>query len=358
MASVIDNNLVVVGMSGGVDSSVCALLLKEKGYNVVGLHMRSENKQLAKEDEKAVREVCDKLGIKLYVQDYSNEMGLVKDYFLSEYKKGRTPNPCVVCNKEVKFKPFIEFARSIGAKYYATGHYARVVKDDNDVVLKKGIDKDKDQSYFLNQLSKEQLSRAIFPLGELTKSEVREIAHKHNLIVANKKESYDVCFIGTQKFKDYIKSISLESEGSIVDVKTSKVVGTHKGLSIYTIGQRRGLGIGGRSDGTGESWYVVDKDIKNNILYVAQGDGELLLSSGLVASSVNWLAHEPINEFNCNAKFRYRQEDQSVKVKKLDKENVYVTFDNPQRAITIGQYVVFYDGDICLGGGVIDKVIK
>ena len=349
---------VIVGMSGGVDSSVVALMLKKQGYNVVGLHMKGENQETNTEDEQRVRDLCDMIGIQCEVVDYSNEMQVVKDYFIDEYKAGRTPNPCVICNSVVKFKPFLEFTEKFGADYFATGHYALIVHGENHV-LKKAKDDSKDQTYFLCRLSQKQLEKALFPLGNLTKEEVREIAKENCLISAETKDSYDVCFLGSEKFKDFMNKNYPEKSGDMIDTKTKKVVGTHTGISKYTIGQRRGLGIGGGHGKTGEGWFVSSKDMKNNILYVSQGDGEELLSSALISNHINWIPNVPeIKEFDAKAKFRYRQPEQKVHVKLLEDGKVFVSFYEKQRAVTPGQYVVFYMNDACLGGGTIDEVIK
>lgn len=348
------NIKVVVGMSGGVDSSVAALILKQKGYHVIGLHMKGENKETRETDEKRVLKLCSQLDIECKVVDYTNHMQIVKDYFINEYKKGRTPNPCVVCNREVKFKPFLEYAKKLNADYFATGHYASVVHDKNKHYLVKAKDRAKDQTYFLCQLSSEQIAKVLFPLGDLTKEEVRKIAEENNLISADTKDSYDICFLGSEKFKDFMNKNYPEKAGNIIDEKSGKIVGKHTGISKYTIGQRRGLGIGGSKTGTGESWFVTKKDVINNNLYVTQGNGEELFSCGLIATNVNWF-NEPITkEFKCKAKFRYRQEEQDVSVTILKDGNIEVLFDKPQKAVTVGQYVVFYDKNICLGGAVID----
>lgn len=356
---------VVVGMSGGVDSSVVALLLKLKGYNVVGLHMKSSNEDSSLEDEKTVIELCDSMGIELHVVNYQDEMQAVKDYFINEYLAGRTPNPCVVCNREVKFKPFIEFANKIGADFFATGHYARIEHKDGKHILMTAIDSQKDQTYFLSKLSQSQLEKAIFPLGELTKPEVRQIAEDNGLVSSHKKDSFDVCFVGSSKFKDYMDKIHPEKAGNIVDIDSGKVVGKHGGISKYTLGQRKGLGIGGGHGTSGDCWFVVKKDIKNNILYVAQGNDDALYSDALISNDFNWMPNVPEQkEIECFAKFRYRQNNQTVKVKILDGGAVQVDFVEKQRAITPGQYVVLYQktekDDVydCLGGGTIDVVIK
>lgn len=351
---------VVVGMSGGVDSSVAALLLKEQGFEVVGLHMRGENQETRVQDENRVRELCLKLDIKCEVVDYSSHMQIVKDYFVKEYAKGRTPNPCVVCNREVKFNPFVDYANINGFDYFATGHYANIEHVNNEHVLKVAKDEDKDQTYFLCQLSQKQLEKALFPLGKLTKAEVRKIAEVNGLISANTKDSYDVCFVGSEKFKDFMSKNYPERKGDIVDASSGEIVGEHSGISKYTIGQRRNLGIGGRKNGNGNSWFVVSKDVKNNILYVTQGEGAELSSVGLVSGKMNWIPQKPTeNEFSCLAKFRYRQVSQPVVVKVLEDDKIKVEFREAQRAITIGQYVVLYTEEgQCLGGTTIEEVIK
>ena len=350
---------VVVGMSGGVDSSVASLLLKKQGYKVIGLHMRGENLDTRDADEQRVKELCEKLGIECRVVDYADEMQGVKDYFVKEYLSGRTPNPCVVCNKEVKFKPFIDFANEINADYFATGHYASIEHKNGEHILKVAADENKDQTYFLCKLTQTQLKKALFPLGDLTKAEVRKIAEENGLVSASTKDSYDVCFLGSEKFKDFMDKNYPEKQGNIVDINSGKIVGKHGGISKYTLGQRKGLGIGGGHGTTGDCWFVVRKDIKSNVLYVAQSSDDLLYSDALVSNDVNWIPKKPNeSEFECTAKFRYRQVPQEVRVKINDDKIVFVEFKEKQRAVTPGQYVVFYDDDKCLGGGTIDAVIK
>lgn len=349
---------VVVGMSGGVDSSVVALLLKQAGYRVIGLHMKGENTVSADADEKRVREICESLGVECHVVNYKSEMQKVKDYFVSEYLSGRTPNPCVMCNREVKFKPFVEFAESLGADYFATGHYARVEHNGDSHKLFMAEDENKDQTYFLCNLSNKQLSKALFPLSSLTKPKVREIAEKNGLISANTKDSYDVCFLGSQKFKDFMSQNYPEKPGDIVDAVSGKVVGKHTGISKFTLGQRKGLGIGGGHGTTGEAWFVTSKDIKNNILYVAQGSDDILYSDALISHKFNWINKPLMQKFSCKAKFRYRQPLQDVDIEVLDNESVFVVFKEKQRAITTGQFAVLYLDGECLGGGTIDEIIK
>ncbi len=349
---------IVVGMSGGVDSSVACLLLKRAGANVIGLHMKGENKATAEADEKRVKEICDKLEVKFQVVEYSNEMQVVKDYFVKSYHEGITPNPCVICNREVKFKPFIEFAKSLNADFFATGHYASIEHTDGKHILKTAVDKNKDQTYFLCELSKAQLEKALFPLGGLTKPEVRKLAEENGLVSADTKDSYDVCFLGSEKFKDFMDKNYPEKTGNIVDAISGKIVGKHTGISKYTLGQRKGLGIGGGHGTSGDCWFVVRKDIKANTLYVAQGSDDLLYSNALISNKFNFIYELNQTEFDCLAKFRYRQEPQAVSVKVQTDGSVFVEFKNKQRSITPGQFVVLYQDEICLGGGQIDSVIK
>lgn len=352
------NIRVVVGMSGGVDSSVVACLLKKQGYDVVGLHMKgADENQL--EDCELVKKLCKQLDIECHIVDYDDEMQIVKDYFIKEYAEGRTPNPCVICNQFVKFKPFIEFTEKIGADFFATGHYANIEHNNKIHILKRAKDETKDQSYFLNQLSQKQLEKVLFPLGDLSKDEVRKIAEQNNLVSAHKKDSFDVCFVGSQKFKDYIAEKYPQKEGKIINISNGKVIGKHGGIAKYTIGQRKGLGIGGGHGETGEGWFVVKKDIMTNTLYVSQGDGNELYADALICEKFNFILNLPKNKtFECTAKFRYRQKDQAVIVKIQEDGSVFIEFKEKQRAITIGQFAVLYDGENCLGGGVIDKVVK
>lgn len=348
---------VVVGLSGGVDSSVAAFLLKEQGYKVVGLHMRSENPETQSVDENRVRTLCGELGIECVVVDYKDHMQKVKDYFVNEYLLGRTPNPCVVCNKEVKFKPFLEYMEKLGADYFATGHYAVVEHKANEHILKQAVDKDKDQTYFLCQLSSKQISKVLFPLGNLTKAEVRKIAEENGLITKDTKESYDVCFLGSQKFKDFMSENYPEKEGNIKDVKTNKIVGKHTGISKYTIGQRRGLNIGGINGCEANRWFVVNKDIKTNTIYVSCGENEEMFNSGCVVTNFNWISPKQTN-FECGVKLRYRQPNQQTNVTVIDENTIRLDFKQKQRAVTIGQFAVLYaENEICLGGGTINELL-
>lgn len=355
---------VVIGMSGGVDSSVAALLLKQQGYDVIGIFMKNWDETdengvcSADEDAEDVRRVCEQIGIPYYTVNFERQYyDKVFSYFLDEYRRGRTPNPDVMCNREIKFGEFLAKAKSLGADYLATGHYARVSRDENGVTtLERGVDSNKDQTYFLHQLSQEQLASALFPIGHLPKPEVRRIAEENGLATARKKDSTGVCFIGERNFKQFLSGYLPAQPGSMVDLRSGEVKGRHDGLMYYTFGQRQGLGIGG--SGTGEPWFVADKDLERNILYVVQGDAHpRLYSSSLKASGVNWIAPElPQGELRCTAKFRYRQPDQGVTLRLAADGTADVLFDEPQKAITPGQAVVFYDGDVCLGGGTIDSI--
>ena len=359
------NTRVVVGMSGGVDSSVTALLLKEQGYDVIGIFMKNwdDTDELgyctATEDYKDVALVANQIGIPYYSVNFEKEYhDRVFSYFLEEYKKGRTPNPDVMCNKEIKFKAFLDYAMELGADYVATGHYARVVRDeDGKAHLLRGKDSNKDQTYFLSQLSQEQLSKAMFPLGEIEKSEVREIAEKANLATAKKKDSTGICFIGERDFKDFLMNY-LPAKSGEMQTLDGEVVGKHDGLMYYTIGQRKGLGIGGSKDGTNEPWFAIGKNLEENVLYVGQGyENDHLYADTLEASDFLFTgdAEELPREFRSMAQFRYRQKAVPVTVY-LDetRTKARVVFDEAARAITPGQAIVLYDGDECLGGGIID----
>lgn len=352
---------VVVGMSGGVDSAVAAYLLKRQGRDVVGVFMKNWEEEdengvcTAASDYEDVKSVCNTIGMPYYTVNFAKEYrDRVFSYFLSEYKRGRTPNPDVLCNCEIKFKAFLDFAVSTGAGALATGHYARLDKRDG-VKLVRAVDAGKDQTYFLAGLTQAQLKDAIFPVGELNKSEVRRIAREQGFSNAAKKDSTGICFIGERNFKQFLMQYLPAQPGEMVD-EIGKVVGRHDGLMYYTLGQRKGLGIGGRSDGTGESWFVVGKDLKRNLLIVQQGEHDELFSLSLDAERINWIAGAPPKgEFACTAKFRYRQPDQGVRVS-VNGAGIHAAFDKPQRAVTPGQWVVLYDGDVCLGGGPIDVV--
>lgn len=352
---------VVVGISGGVDSSVAAYILKQQGYDVVGLFMinwdADDGQCTAMEDYEDVKRVCDKIGIPYFSVNYAKEYyERVFTYFLDEYKKGRTPNPDVLCNREIKFGPFLEKAKALGADMIATGHYAKTFQKDGKTYLAKASDLTKDQSYFLNQLSQKQLSSVIFPLADITKKQVREIAKKLELSTAEKKDSTGICFIGERNFKKFLKQY-LPAQSGEIRTLDEKVVGHHDGLMYYTIGQRRGLNLGGTHDGNGERWFVLKKDLGKNVLYVSQGECSELFSNGLYATDFNWIPEKPKEkEIECFAKFRYRQPDQAVKVTVLEDRKIKVDFKEKQRAITEGQFVVLYDKNgVCYGGGIIDK---
>lgn len=355
---------VVVGISGGVDSSVAAYLLKQQGHEVIGLFMVNweeiDGTCTAETDYEDVKRVCNKIGIPYYSVNYAKEYyDRVFKHFLEEYKRGRTPNPDVLCNREIKFGPFLEQARRLGADMIATGHYCKKIEKDGKYYLAKSHDLNKDQSYFLNQLSQSQIQSVLFPLAEIDKPEVRRIAAELELSTATKKDSTGICFIGERNFKNFLKNYLPAMPGDIVDLEGNKV-GRHDGLMYYTLGQRRGLNIGGRKGGNGERWFVVKKDLDKNLLIVSQGEEDELFSDGLYASEMNWIPCLPDKkEFDCFAKFRYRQPDQAVKVTVLDDKHIKVDFAEPQRAITPGQYAVLYDADgLCLGGGVIDSSFK
>ena len=353
---------VVVGMSGGVDSSVAALLLKQQGYDVIGLFMKNWDDTdefgfcTATEDYEDVIRVCNQIGIPYYAVNFEKQYwDKVFTYFLDEYKAGRTPNPDVMCNKEIKFKAFLDHALTLGADYLATGHYAQVEYIDGEYKMLRGLDDNKDQTYFLNQLGQDQLSRVMFPIGNIEKSKVRELAKEADLATATKKDSTGICFIGERNFKEFLGNY-LPAQPGKMETLDGKEMGKHDGLMYYTIGQRHGLGIGG----SGDPWFVVGKDLEKNILFVGQGfDNELLYSDSIIATNVSWVSNEAqTKEFKCTAKFRYRQPDNAVTVQIIDDQNVRVVFDQPIRAVTPGQAVVFYNGDECLGGGTIDHIFK
>ncbi|MFS1517792.1 tRNA 2-thiouridine(34) synthase MnmA [Bacillus sp. SCS-151] len=362
MSKAPNDTRVVVGMSGGVDSSVAALLLKEQGYDVIGIFMKNwddtdENGVCtATEDYNDVIQVCNQIGIPYYAVNFEKQYwDKVFTYFLDEYKAGRTPNPDVMCNKEIKFKAFLDHALALGADYVATGHYARVAYRNGEYKMLRGIDENKDQTYFLNQLGQEQLSKVLFPLGEINKSKVREIAQQAGLATATKKDSTGICFIGERNFKEFLSNY-LPAQPGEMQTLSGEIKGEHDGLMYYTIGQRHGLGIGG----SGEPWFVVGKNLEKNILYVDQGfHNDLLYSDAILATNVSWVSDREITDtLKCTAKFRYRQQDNAITVHRIDDNNVKIIFEEPIRAITPGQAVVFYDGDECLGGGTIDIVYK
>ncbi len=355
---------VIVGMSGGVDSSVTALRLLEEGHEVTGLFMKNWDEDdgteycTALRDFEDARQVCDRLGIELHAVNFAAEYwDRVFTHFLEEYRAGRTPNPDILCNKHIKFKAFLDYALDLGAEVIATGHYARVRRHLGRFELLRGRDAAKDQSYFLYAMGQEALSRSWFPIGHLEKTEVRRIAAAAGFPNHAKKDSTGICFIGERKFRDFLQRYLPARPGPIVTPE-GEVIGEHQGLMYYTLGQRQGLGIGGRAGGTGRPWYVAAKDLERNALVVVQGhDHPLLFQRGLEAGQLEWLAgHPPGDDFRCTAKIRYRQPDQPCRVRRLGEDRLQVTFDQPQRAVTPGQSVVFYDGEVCLGGGVIETL--
>ena len=354
---------VVIGISGGVDSSVAALLLKEQGYEVIGLFMRNWDSTInndylgnpnlnndicpQEKDYNDALNVCKKLDIPLHRVDFVKEYwDYVFTYFLDELKKGRTPNPDVMCNKYIKFDLFVKEAEKLGADYIATGHYAKII----DGQLYKASDKNKDQSYFLAYVGRDVFRKVLFPLQDLTKPEIRKIANDYGLITANKKDSTGICFIGERNFTKFLENYLPNIPGKIINIETNEVVGEHIGLMYYTLGQRRGLNLGGFRDKS----YVAKKDIKNNILYVASGDeNKYLYSSEAIIENFNFLTDKKIK--NCTCKFRYRQADIKCNIEYLDNNKIKVIY-NSAKAVTPGQFCVLYDGDLCLGGGIIEKV--
>ena len=355
---------VVVGMSGGVDSSVAAWLLKEQGYEVLGLFMKNwedddtEEYCSARQDWLDVVSVADILGIDVEAVNFAAEYReRVFADFLREYAAGRTPNPDVLCNAEIKFKAFLDHAMSLGANLIATGHYARVKHMGEEVQLLKAVDATKDQSYFLHRLTQAQLSKVLFPLGEITKKEVRQIAADLGLPNARKKDSTGICFIGERPFRDFLNRYLPRVPGPIKSVD-GKVLGEHMGLAFFTLGQRKGIGLGGSQDGTGDAWYVARKDIANNTLYVAQGhDHPWLLSHQVMVGDTSWVAGQsPVtlgDHRALAAKTRYRQSDAACQFSPTDPQTFTLNFPQAQWAVTPGQSAVLYDGDVCLGGGVI-----
>jgi len=346
---------VVVGMSGGVDSSVSALLLKEQGYHVIGMFMKNWEEVDANgycpstDDYEDVVRVCEQVDIPYYSVNFAKEYwDNVFEHFLADFRAGYTPNPDILCNREIKFKVLLEKAFDLGADYLATGHYCQSVLTPDGYKMFKGLDKGKDQSYFLYTLTDKILEKVLFPVGGLPKSEVRRLAKKYNLSTAEKKDSTGICFIGKRDFKDFLSGYLPGKPGNFEDLN-GKVIGKHDGAAYYTIGQRKGLKIGG----AGDAWFVVDKDIERNAVILAQGTQHpALYCDDLIATELSWISGQtPPLPFRCTAKVRYRQPDQACTIHSIVDGKAYVTFEVPQRAVTAGQAVVFYDGEICLGGG-------
>lgn len=358
MIEIQKSSYIIVGMSGGVDSSVAAYLLKQAGHKVQGIFMKNwegddtDTYCPATEDIADAQAVCDLLGIELQVVNFADQYWeRVFTYFLTEYRAGRTPNPDILCNKEIKFRAFLDYAKQQGADFIATGHYARISREENRVNLLKGLDPQKDQSYFLHALSQDQLAYSLFPVGDLPKTKVREIAQQIGLNNHAKKDSTGICFIGERKFKAFLNEYLPAQPGNIETLE-GEVLGKHDGLMFYTIGQRQGLCLGGKAGKQEAPWYVANKDIKRNVLQVVQGEHPALFKTNLLASQLHWINHPPQGKLR--AKTRYRQPDQTCTIEFLSDHQARVLFDQPQRAITPGQSIVFYEDDICVGGGIIE----
>ncbi len=362
-----ENNRIIVGLSGGVDSSVAALLLQQQGYRVEGLFMKNWEEDdtadycSATEDLKDAQAVADCLNIPLHTVNFASEYwDRVFAYFLEEYRAGRTPNPDVLCNREIKFRAFLDYARErLSASHIATGHYAALERDSDRSRLLRAADDDKDQTYFLYMLDQSQLEHALFPLGSLKKQQVREIAQQAGFPNHKKKDSTGICFIGERKFRDFLQRYLPAQPGEIVTPK-GECIGHHQGLMYYTLGQRQGLGIGGRQDAAEEPWYVVDKDLQHNRLIAAQGhDHPLLLCHALEAGQLHWVAGDaPPLPLPCHARIRHRQPLQACRIQADAGGRCRVEFEQPQRAVTPGQAIVFYRDSECLGGGTIEKALK
>lgn len=354
-------------MSGGVDSSVSAYLLLQQGYQVEGLFMKNWEEDddteycMAAEDLADAQAVADKLGIELHTINFAAEYwDNVFEYFLDEYKSGRTPNPDIMCNKEIKFKAFLEFAaEDLGADYIATGHYVRRANIEGHWKMLRGLDGNKDQSYFLYTLGEEHIAKTLFPVGEIEKPEVRRIAEEQDLVTHDKKDSTGICFIGERKFKDFLSRF-LPAQPGIIETAEGQEIGNHDGLMYHTLGQRKGLLIGGMKEYGEQPWYVVDKDIPRNVLIVGQGaDHPLLYSKGLIANQLHWVDRiGPGQTLQCTVKTRYRQADITCSLIPRDDQSVEVIFETPQKAVTPGQSAVFYQGEVCLGGGIIESYIR
>ncbi len=351
---------IIVGMSGGVDSSVAALLLLQQGYQVEGLFMKNweddddEDYCAAAADLADAQSVCDTLGIRLHSVNFATEYwDRVFAHFLDEYRAGRTPNPDILCNKEIKFRAFLDYAKHLGADKIATGHYARVRHHHGTWQLLRGCDSDKDQSYFLYTLNQSQLQHALFPLGEYRKSDIRRLAADNRLATHDKKDSTGICFIGERRFDTFLQKYLPSNPGDI-ETADGDIIGRHNGLMYYTLGQRKGIGIGGLKRAGDAPWYVVDKDVERNVLIVGQGQNHpRLYHRQLHCNALHWVSGALPEKNRCSAKIRYRQHDQACRIKAVEKDRLRVIFDEPQRAITPGQSVVFYHDEICLGGGII-----
>jgi tRNA-specific 2-thiouridylase len=357
---------VIVGMSGGVDSAVAALLLKEQGAVVEAMHMTNweddDGYCTAADDLQDARAICERLGIPLHHVNFAREYrDRVFDYFLEEYRRGRTPNPDILCNREIKFGVYLDYAKRLGGELIATGHYARTAIVDGHTALLKARDLSKDQSYFLHAVHEEALALSLFPLGNLLKEDVRRLARDNGLPVHDKKDSTGICFIGERPFREFLATY-LPAQPGPMKTPEDDVVGQHQGLMYYTLGQRQGLGIGGRRDAGDEPWYVAAKDVASNTLIVVQGDHPLRFSHALEAADPHWINGQPAEllaggELHCAVKLRYRQADQGCRVSAGDDGTLAVGFDEPQADVTPGQFAVFYDGERCLGGAVIERTV-
>ena len=350
---------IIVGMSGGVDSAVASAILKEEGYDVEGLFMKNweEDSEFchSEQDYKDALQVCDTLNIPLRSVNFSKQYwDRVFKYFLNEYEKGRTPNPDILCNTEIKFKEFYNYSLDLGAQRIATGHYVQTKRFEDNIMLLKGNDPNKDQSYFLHKLDQKQISNALFPIGKLKKKHVRSFANKYRFANFGKKDSVGICFIGKRDLIEFLSNYIPKKTGYIIDEKGKKI-GTHQGVMFYTIGQRKGLGIGGANNGKDGGWYVADKDITNNELIAVQGHTHpALYHTELIASNVHWISGTDPSRVQIKAKIRYRGKEKACNIKQLDEDTILVSFKEPRFAISPGQSVVFYQNNICLGGALIE----